>query len=805
MDSNDDTVDPDYVTNNAALRNLERRDENTVSVETIHRIISEELDKELTVREKQLEEIEEQIAKAQKLLHLVRYVLVTSYYNKKNLEHTTTAEEQMSTVFDSQNRIHPAVKKLIGKHPTLDLFNIHGKRKAAKSSVFGEPSTSQVVEAKKPKIELKAASKTSSVDNNQNCLQSRKKTKHRIVIGNISKYISTAEDDSMTHKWMVYVRGDKNKPDISDIVKKAIFYLHPSYKPHDVVEVNESPFHLSRRGWGEFPLRVQIFFKNSSNKPVDIVHNLKLDKSRTGRQVLGNETLVDVYLRDTSSASISELKTESSDIKIKNEPLTCQESTEIPGSSSTPNVEVKEEPSYSEDSIFDLDLADSSNLEAMFTPLDLDSTYEHSYCNNGMNVSISQDHSYSLPSDSESNSNIAIKKDSNITAILEQGNNRLIFGLGDHYLDEKKKDIVRRDAVIAKKSAPPALPTQTHQSIRILPAAYSKLVNLSNGHSVQVWVLPQGVQHKQKPAARTKQIEPRSVIRHDAPAPSIDYAKYKVTLPKHRFKNLGEALMFLMRRLQLWDHRRSHLDFRCTYPYVAGTKEEFENWNVGKRANSELKSFFQWCRARMLKKILSEETFPSQEKWSTKTYFMYARSHGYCTFVKPGSLFSKYSKDITLISECFSASLALPKNISRGIMDVDLDCDVDVESNGDASKDSTESMRKLDLSDQSDATLNSQCVFIKEAALDMGVVLKPEEIVEGVTMNAAERVILVAVKCFAENLIRRAHHHLVCQTTNKDGCLEVTKDEIQIALKERPEMETIFKFRKMKKERQLFT
>nr|CAI5864619.1 unnamed protein product [Callosobruchus analis] len=450
MDSNDDKVDPDYATNNAALRNLERRDESTVTVETIHRIISEEFDKELTVREKQLEEIEEQIAKAQKLLHLVRYVLVTSYYNKKNLEHTTTAEEQMSTVFDSQNRIHPAVKKLIGKKPILDVFNIHGKRKAAKSSIFGEPSTSQTVEVKKPKLESKGVSKASSVDSNQNCLQSRKKIRHRIVIGNISKYMSTTEDDSMTHKWMVYVRGENNKPDISDIVKKVVFYLHPSYRPNDVVEVNESPFHLSRRGWGEFPLRVQIFFKNSLNKPVDIVHNLKLDKSCTGRQVLGNETLVDVYLRDSSPASKTKLKTESADIKIKQEPFNCQESTEVPSSSSTANVKVKEE-SYSEDIIFDLDLTDSSNLEAMFTPLDLDSTNEHSYCNNGMDTSISKDHSYSLASVSDSSSSITVKKESNITEILEQGNNRLIFGLGDNYLGEKKKEVVRKDVTKAKK------------------------------------------------------------------------------------------------------------------------------------------------------------------------------------------------------------------------------------------------------------------------------------------------------------------------------------------------------------------
>lgn len=107
---------------------------------------------------------------------------------------------------------------------------------------------------------------------------------------------SENEEDNSTHKWMIYVRGPKEKPDVSPIIQKIIFYLHPSYKPYDVVEVTESPFHLSRRGWGEFPLRLQIHFNCKLNKPVDVIHNLKLDKTYRGRQTLGNETLVDIYL-----------------------------------------------------------------------------------------------------------------------------------------------------------------------------------------------------------------------------------------------------------------------------------------------------------------------------------------------------------------------------------------------------------------------------------------------------------------------------------------------------------------------------
>jgi len=51
-----------------------------------------------------------------------------------------------------------------------------------------------------------------------------------------------------THKWMVYVRGPRETPNISHIVKKAWFFLHPSYRPNDLVEVTSQPFHLTRRG-----------------------------------------------------------------------------------------------------------------------------------------------------------------------------------------------------------------------------------------------------------------------------------------------------------------------------------------------------------------------------------------------------------------------------------------------------------------------------------------------------------------------------------------------------------------------------
>ena len=112
---------------------------------------------------------------------------------------------------------------------------------------------------------------------------SEHKHKHRIVVGNVSKWIPENQREGVsTHKWMVYVRGDEENPSLPE-VGRVRYTLHPSYKPHDEVDVDAPPWQLTRRGWGEFPLRVLIFFKNTENKSVEMVHHLKLDKTHSGK------------------------------------------------------------------------------------------------------------------------------------------------------------------------------------------------------------------------------------------------------------------------------------------------------------------------------------------------------------------------------------------------------------------------------------------------------------------------------------------------------------------------------------------
>jgi YEATS domain-containing protein 4 len=61
-----------------------------------------------------------------------------------------------------------------------------------------------------------------------------------------------------SHKWTVYVRSATNE-DLSVVVKRAVFQLHPSFhNPTRVVE--QPPFELSESGCGEFEIAITLYF-----------------------------------------------------------------------------------------------------------------------------------------------------------------------------------------------------------------------------------------------------------------------------------------------------------------------------------------------------------------------------------------------------------------------------------------------------------------------------------------------------------------------------------------------------------------
>lgn len=154
--------------------------------------------------------------------------------------------------YNSQNRIHPAVKRLIGKKPLNyepyrtrhKVISPSGKivKKGENITIKEDPSDNETVtnypeisyvsfESNKPSVKQEKFDDALPVRN-------REKSKYHIIVGNISKWVpASSSQDNSTHKWMVYVRGPKENPDITHIVKKVRFFLHPSYQPNDIVDI----------------------------------------------------------------------------------------------------------------------------------------------------------------------------------------------------------------------------------------------------------------------------------------------------------------------------------------------------------------------------------------------------------------------------------------------------------------------------------------------------------------------------------------------------------------------------------------
>lgn len=211
-----DKLDPDYASYNTALEQNEEegkhlnyflpnnnkifsdKRENLVK---LRKIIEEVYSEEISQRQDQIEEIELRICKYRKLLHLLRYALIVSYYKKKELEcvEEEPVHNDVLAVPDKQSRIHPAVKRLLGNNNTLERLSPRNKR----SSPAPLPKPPQIrtslpetIPPESKRIKLEEPTEIAIGDKDETkeeFIRSRKITKRRVVIGNISKWISSAE------------------------------------------------------------------------------------------------------------------------------------------------------------------------------------------------------------------------------------------------------------------------------------------------------------------------------------------------------------------------------------------------------------------------------------------------------------------------------------------------------------------------------------------------------------------------------------------------------------------------------------
>lgn len=320
--------DPDYedvsLVQNNKRNKADEHNAREATVQKIENIIREQFSLEMKNKEHEIDVINQRLNEARRMMDKLRACIVANYYANVGI----TKNPEQTSKCDPAVLNHPAIKKFL-ESPSRSSSPLNQGSDTPSLAQSESESLSQQGEGGDKDGEVAWREDTGRQERRPGRNMgkdtfgvpayigaeprvtyhttgdeaSRLYVKKTIVVGNVSKYIppdKREENDQSTHKWMVYVRGSRREPSIDHFVKKVWFFLHPSYKPNDLVEVSEPPFHLTRRGWGEFPVRIQIHFKDPRNKRIDIIHQLKLDRTYTGLQTLGAETVVDVELHRDS-------------------------------------------------------------------------------------------------------------------------------------------------------------------------------------------------------------------------------------------------------------------------------------------------------------------------------------------------------------------------------------------------------------------------------------------------------------------------------------------------------------------------
>ncbi|KAJ8306924.1 hypothetical protein KUTeg_015008 [Tegillarca granosa] len=261
-------IDPDYedVTehHNKRQRLLEE-DAKESTRKKIEKIICDQFMIEEMQKEREVDIIDQKLNQARQMMDRLRACIVANFYS-------STGQQKMFQVkpgVQQQIAIHPTVKEHLGKKPKFTDSTMSDKN--AEDMIWKNKFTTSVKLESRCNVEVKKEPIEEAPENSNSILpdQSTSRTSRYIPVD------KREENDQSTHKWMVYVRGSKEEPKIDHFVKKVWFFLHPSYRPNDLVEVSQPPFHLTRRGWGEFPVRIQLHFYDQRNKRVDIIHPLK--------------------------------------------------------------------------------------------------------------------------------------------------------------------------------------------------------------------------------------------------------------------------------------------------------------------------------------------------------------------------------------------------------------------------------------------------------------------------------------------------------------------------------------------------
>ncbi|XP_075988540.1 YEATS domain containing 2 homolog D12 [Anticarsia gemmatalis] len=830
MDNKEEYHDPDYPEAAVVVKEEPPSLDEEEKVDKIKEIIRREFLNELEIRENEVMLIDQRMTTSRRLLHRLRYALVSSYYKDQKLkltngqiqdeiaaQHEPRARAEVSTILrDGQRRLHPSVRKLLGKQSVdLDeIFKIREPRNKTRKDysamlqkrnyTISADTTKTLRPDRKPedlelpevcedpgtsrpkKIPRQIDPKATNVVTLDEVTRNKMKYRYRIVIGNTSKYAPPASRaDRSTHKWLLYVRGPPGAPDLAPLVTAVTVRLHHSYAPHHTVHIDKPPYHVSRRGWGEFPAKIELHFAlPHRNRPATVEHTIKLDRNYTGMQILGAETLVDVWLYSTQEMLQYEYK---DDAEVEPQP-------EVPIET---HIKTEPEPTeFTEQPDTDIH---TENWMDFFTkaPQELDvdemiiKPMKKTEEIKQENVEIQENNT--LESQEISYDGVVKTWDDNIdipNEILTQPTSpkkRIVKYIDPttgkiYYLEmDRTLDLSKVQEIVIN-----------NQTAKISPIKSNGLRNFRKKKGGMSLLKPE-VKNMLKnsdcfQSACVSHIENDHCYIANPRKFASDVKKEKtlfdsVCVGVVRTCTVRAAVNYLLKKIPLISDQARDPDFVKHFPFVVETEERYWKLDFAKRRNIE------WSRAKLINKLITDHLPTTETIWRTKQILLYSRLHGYYPIrgeAVPQHIdnndwsswndLENIRKMETSIKELYPTStdinsLTIFKNECENLSEtIDLSDEEDVDV---LSMDRRVQV-KQEVVDSSHLSVlpvegdedRLRFLFVEKKCADIGIELRNEDVGNGYSYSAVHAVMLSAVRSFAEELIRGA---LAVKLTHDSG------------------------------------
>lgn len=761
-----DSQDPDYQLFNSgeSHQNIFEKNARSTAAKKISKIIEAEFMKEINNKKDEIHKIFKELSKACKMLHYLRFAIVTDFYNQEN---TLINDPQVSA---KQSRPHPTVNAPTKSVPVVDInfandclqeLDQENKRKR-KIKTEPEESKKKCLQSVDRKIETSKSNITEIAPT----IYANYKTKQRIIVGNISKWIPPdLRGNNASHKWTVYIR-DSEKSDLGQIISKVRFFLHPSYKPNDVVELISPPFHLARLGWGEFPIRVQLHFSNGIDKPVDIIHHLKLDRTFTGLQTIGSETVADLWInmkdtpaipipKETKKQEIEEIvlnniKEEKSLDKQKEEPKTIPENKTSYESVNfytdhdyiVTNVKYDPEPScHSQKVLKNHTIHNSQN-----SIIETETCSSHNFKKINLGQNLIENPRTLLKINHKKvllNKTVYISAQNDLTTVELNGNSTIN--------DKHKLDCFNNG---------------------------SSLLNLSDIDEKRIYL---------KISNRiTSEENARALVN------LIDHAKPG---------SLYDMLKFVARRIPFITEKSTDLHYKLLYPYTSESYDVFSNCSSAKQRSLERYRAMSALEVMNNTKCYNytctvKEFITWARRYSYTPYLDLKNIHKMCTSSETVKLIDdekyRYSSTVSdeiksWLTECHNVSPSIKNHDKKDNDLIDIvntsSSAVNIVSVKQNSKVKNNSLIFMEYPENQ----NSLNEFVCRTSQKIGIKLTNEEIIPGVLHSSASVLLTKAVECLIDELTRVAFACSLDKCKTEEDVISIESDDVRMALLKKEE------------------